>query len=452
MLSGFGLVLAVLGSAGHFLFDWTPAALLAFAGAAGYVALQAPHLPRTGKVILGIAIIASVAAWPWLDDPSSAFLKAARLSGFYAALFAAGAFLREAAERSAMIRRSGQHIIEQPGSRRYLAVNLGANILGLIMSFGSAQLLGAMIRGGRKAAVTAPEREALIAVHRGFGTSPSWSPISVGLAIGLTYAPGASVTTVLTVATITVLAITGLGWLLQRGGAAGGETTTDESWSVHMPLLALLSAILAILVVGVQLFDIRLIQAVILLLPPIAMVWLAVQNRSRDPILGLRRTGRACRHMIADSFPSYRMEVTILASAGLAGNLVASALPTETIAAWVAASPLPGALMPALIVAFMALGGQLALNPIITATLIGAIMPGPAAVGAEPSMVALAYMVGWTACVSSSPYSLTTLIVAGIADVDGRTVAFRWSGLFNLCLMVFVALWLSGLSAWLISL
>ncbi len=94
----------------------------------------------------------------------------------------------------------------------------------------------------------------------------------------------------------------------------------------------------------------------------------------------------------------------------------------------------------------MAVGGQLALNPIITVSLIGAALPSAETLGAAPAALAAAYMTGWGVAVGSSPFTLSTLIVAGLAGRTGQEVAWRWNGRFSLAAVPVAALALAAAS------
>ncbi|MBL4873519.1 MAG: hypothetical protein JKY41_09040, partial [Rhodobacteraceae bacterium] len=72
--------------------------------------------------------------------------RAAFLAFFLISLF----FLQSASATSALVRRSGEALVNQPPGRRYLALTFGGTIFGLLMSLGSLTLLGTMIRQGVK--------------------------------------------------------------------------------------------------------------------------------------------------------------------------------------------------------------------------------------------------------------------------------------------------------------
>jgi hypothetical protein len=209
--------------------------------------------------------------------------------------------------------------------------------------------------------------------------------------------------------------------------------------------LSLIVAIVGLCLAVQALLAIRLLTAVMLAVPPFAAAWILVQANGPGAS-ALRQAGRRLARQVAEAFPSFRMEVMILASASFAGTLVAEALPAEAIAAGLKGAALPGVAVPALVMALMLLAGQLAINPVLTVTVLAAALPPPAALGASPTAVAIAYMAGWGLCVGASPFTLTTLIIGRIAGESGRMIGLVWNGRFTALAFLLASLWLALLT------
>jgi len=431
----------------------------AAAALAVYLAHEWPRLPRTGRTILSIAAAMSLAAALALPEPGETALRAERAACYFPAFFAAVGLLRLAAERSPMIRRCGLHMLAQPPGRRYAALTVGANLFGIILSFGALQLLGAMIgrvntrarAGGDERVREVRERRMLLATLRGFAMSPGWSPLSVALALALSVTPGARWQEVVPVAFVAAMSLLALGWLADRLGHPPPRTglaliASRDRWTVQLRLAALVGAIFLFSVAAEMLLRLRLVDAVMLCVPLAALGWIAAQHAR----WGHRRAASlAARVLVRRSravFPAWRTEIAILGSAGFAGAMLAPLAPTEAVAAAFEALRLPGAAAPAVIVGLMVLGSQVALNPIITVSLIGAALPPPEALGAAPAAVAAAYMTGWGVAVASSPYTLSTLIVAGLAGRRSEEVAWRWNGRYSAVATVLAGLVLAAAS------
>ncbi|HZD25259.1 MAG TPA: hypothetical protein VE631_03285, partial [Alphaproteobacteria bacterium] len=319
-ISGLALVVVVLATILREVAGLAMAGEVAAACLASYVLLQAPRLPRAGKLILLVAMAVGLGCLGFVGDPAAVAGKAARTGSYYATLFTAVGFLRAAAEGSPMIRRCGRHMMAQPPTRRYAALTLGANLFGLILSFGTLHLLGTMVKrantlaaaGGDARVQAVRARRLFTAVLRGFAMSPGWSPLSISLAVSLSVTPGAHWEGVLPLAFVTAMALLALGWLMdvvtaprvrpRAPGPAGG----GERWTVHLRLIALIAFIFVVAVVLEKALAIRLLDGVILSVPVIAVVWIALQGRRRGAAVALALTGRRIARQVREVFPTYR--------------------------------------------------------------------------------------------------------------------------------------------------
>lgn len=411
-----------------------------------YLLLQWPTLPNNARWLLALAGGGGVLAMPFVDELPAALAQAARTVCYYTAFFAATGFLRMAAESSPLIGRCGAHLLAQPAGRQYLAMTFGTNLMGLILSFGAIQLLGTMVGRAVQAAGGPPEvREARqkrlsLAVLRGICMAPAWSPFSVSLAMALALAPGADWLDAVALGFVAAFGLMLLGWLLEHG--RGGDVMPvagSGTWGDQGRLIVLVLAIFAIVVAAEEALDLRLIIAVMLMVPIVAMIWIAWQLRMRGPSGAAAELSRRLSHQVRTTFPAYRAELAILASAGFGGTLIAAALPRAQIAQWLVAADLPAAAVPILITALIVLGGQLALNPIISITVITAVLPPLAAIGTPPALAAVASMLGFALAVGASPFMLFTLMTARLAGRPAGEVAYRWNGRFTILAMLAVA-------------
>lgn len=458
-MTGAALTFVVLATIASEVARFTPAILPAAAGLAVYVFGQWPDLPRTGRWILVVALLVGMAASGSANEVGEELIRAARTACYYATLFTAVGFLRAAAEGSSMIRRCGRHMIEQPPSRRYAALTVGANLFGLILSFGSVQLLGTMVkRANTLEAADGDERVRAVrarrlytAILRGFAMSPGWSPFSVSLAIALSVTPGARWEVVMPVAFATAMLLLALGWLIDvttapRRRVRVGEATSGESWTIHLRLVGLILFIFVVTVTVEKALAIRLIDAVIVCVPVIAIAWMLLQAPRRRVAVKTGLVCRRTRRQITDVFPAYRMEITILSSAGFAGTMIAAGLPTDAIAEAIRAIQLPPELVPGLIVWLVVIGSQLAMNPIITVAIVAAVLPPPDVLGTTAPVVAASYMTAWAIAVGGSPFTLSTLMIGAIAGKTGRFVGHIWNGAFTLLALILATAWLAALS------
>ena len=459
LVAGMALTIVLLGTIVRETMDLAQAGLLAAAALIVYVASQVVALPRTGKIILGAGLVVGISIVLQIDDTVARTIEALRTACYYATMFTAVGFLRTAAEGSRMIRRCGQQLIAQPPGRRYAALTIGGNLFGLILSFGSLQLLGTMVlrtntlaaAGGNERIRSVRERRMLLAVLRGFSMSPAWSPLSVTLALSLSLTPGAAWQQVLPIAFTTAVLMLAFGWLYDRLTAPRLQAPpptmhSDENWSVQLRLIGLVAVIFltAFTVEGIT--DLRLIVAVIVTVPVIATGWILAQGLFMGVRRALARTARRLWRQTVVVYPTYRMEITILVSAAFAGSMIATVLPTDRIAGLLLSGALPTVMIPVAVVWLVVLGGQVGLNPIITVIVVGTAMPAPDVLGIPPYMLAAAYMAGWGLCIGASPFTLTTLIIARMSGRTGREVGHDWNGRFTILGLIAVSVWMVGLT------
>ncbi len=132
-----------------------------------------------------------------VSDPRAAAANGLAKACFYASFFAAIGFLRNAAETAPLIRCCGNHLIAQPPGRRYLALTSGTHLFSLTLSFGAAELMGAMVKrsntlattGGNERVRLVRERAMMLAILRGFACSTNWLPLTIMMVIVLSALP-----------------------------------------------------------------------------------------------------------------------------------------------------------------------------------------------------------------------------------------------------------------------
>ncbi|MEQ9639526.1 MAG: hypothetical protein RIM84_05825 [Alphaproteobacteria bacterium] len=420
------------------------------AGLLVYVVLQWPALPANARWILAVATGAGLVAVPFIDDLVGTLAVSARTASYYAGFFVATGFLRMAAETSALIQRCGAHLLAQPTGRQYMALTVGTNVLGLVLSFGALQLLGTMVgravrgAGGGDAVRDWRQRRLSLAVLRGICMAPAWSPFSVSLAMALTVSPDADWLAVVPLAFVVALLLMLLGWLMENRrpapqGAGPLAAAGTGTWGDQGRLLLLVLTMFAIAAALEEMLQVRLVIAVMASVPVIALIWIGWQLHENGAGRAAAILGRRLGQQVLVTFPAYRTEMAILASAGFGGSLVAAALPRQAIAAALVAADLPAAAIPIGILLAIVLGAQLALNPIITITVVAAVLPPLAAVGVSPELAAVASMLGFGLAVGGSPFMLFLLMTARLAGRAPGEVAYRWNGGYTVLAMAAVS-------------
>lgn len=447
-------------SAAAYLFAWAATLLDQFGGLplagdlAGiamllFLILEFPRQRRyaqilfmalTGIGLVGVAIAA---------DPLALFLAAWRRGADYGAFFLALSSLRDAAETSKLVRRCGQHLVAQPPGRRYAALTGGGHLFGIILSYGAIELLGAMVMrantlqaaGGSEATRTLRTRRMLMAIYRGFAVMNCWSPLNLMTAVVSTAVPAAPMRLLLPVAFVVSIGMAAIGWLEDRLSAArlltsrtaGPRPRTLESWSIHIPIIALVGLVMLLAELGSIVLGVSLVAAVTLIVPLVGLAWAIGQAwtfvTTANPI---RRTAAILERRVGRFFrriPNFRSEATVLAGSGFMGVAVGGALPAAGLAPFIA--HLPPISVPLLVPVILIATGQLGLNPVAVIALLGAAMPNPAAFGITPAVLAFACMLGWGLAVNMTPMSASAITTARWAGVSPWTVSTAWNATFT---------------------
>jgi len=395
-----------------------------------FLALEFPRQRRAIRIVLTVLVAAGLLAATLSPNPLAALLAGARRGASYAAFFLALGCLRDAAERSAVVRRSGAHLVGQPSGRRYLAVTAGAHLFAMILSYGAIDLVGAML--ARTRASPAAARRLLMGAYRGFATMNCWSPLNIMTVVVSAAVRGADLRGVMPVAFAAAMALLLLGALVDRLHRAADAPTpaSSERWTIHLRIAAIVAVVMAAAEAVAMLFAVPLATGVTAAVPAIGAGWTLVQ-------LGRRRLALFPRRLRAfhARLPSFRGEAALLAGSGFLGVTLGMALPADGLAALL--PPVPTLLVPLAVPVVLIATALLGLNPIAVVAVIGALVPDPAALGVAPGVLALACMLGWGVGVGMTPLSASALATARWTGADPWTVTTRWNRTFTLAGLAF---------------
>lgn len=450
------LIGALLGPA-------TGLAALQWLGVAGlilYLAVSFPDLRLKGRIFLFLSIGLAIAAEAVLADAQETLATALSRAAFVATLYTALGFLREAAETSPMVRRCGMFLAAQQPGRRYLALTAGGQVFGLILNFGVIPLLGAMINtsvgNGDDWRTHLRRRRMLTAVLRGFSGILAWSPLTVSLAVVSSSLPMMEWSSFAPWGLGTAVMLLGLGWIfdrtirpVNRSLAPSQWVRPEGSWSSTLPIIGLVLLVFGLGAAWTEATGVKLVLGVMTAAPVAAAVWLFLQYHSVTAGLGrtLVKTGRRLVEHAQVRFPSYRLEVTLLASAAFVGNLIAALLPPDLIRSLVTVAPVPPWVLIAGLAWIVVLAGQLGMNPVLSVTILSGALPPPDVLGLPPVVVALALTGAWAVTANTSPFSAATLVTGQMAGVTAETVGRRWNGLYAILSLALLSAWIATAAA-----
>ncbi|WP_458792728.1 hypothetical protein [Yoonia sp. MH D7] len=413
----------------------------------------APQVTRSGQMFLAIGLALLFLAMVILDDWQDALLVALSRASFIAAFFTALSTIRSAAITDTGILECGRFLVNQPPGRRYLALTLGGNLFGLLLTYGSISLLGTLakenadrepnleIRGHRT-------RRVLIAIQRGFISTLPWSPLAFASAITLPIVPGATWSAAAPLTIVSGFILAGTGWALDtafkprlsiqpplRGPAEG-------QWFSHMkPLYFLLATLVSSTAVVHFLTGVRIFGVVMTLVPLTALIWVAVQHSSR--IGTLPNLGRRALEFTTTDIPKLKSEIVILVMAGFIGSLGAATLsPLMTGEMGSNLAAVPTWLLLLCIFWIVPITGQFGMNPILSVSLFAPFLPTPEVLGVDPAIVVCAITSGWALSGVTSPFTASVLLVAALGKVSPTHVGLHWNGLYAFVCGIAMSLWL----------
>jgi len=444
-----GIVL-VLTTAFATIAEWHGGHIVALAaglGVAAFLVLAAPRVRWSRRVFIVIALALVVIAvatrpdWPRLVE--SAFGSAAFITAFFCALTC----LRYASAASPAIAVCGRFLAEQPPGRRYAALTVGGHLFGLVLNYGAISLLGnlAEASAARETNVEIRAiriRRMLLAIQRGFIATLCWSPLAFASAISTALVPGSTWAAAAAPCFVSSVIMAGLGWALDtifkpRLANRPARAVPTGSWASLLPLLALL----AILVSGIgalhALTGIRAVGVAMVIVPAVALIWLAMQNR------GLGVATPLIRHSLnyVDELATYRSELVLLLMAGFIGALGSRLMLPVVMASGFDLAVLPGWLILVGLVWLIPLTGIMGMNPILSVSLIAPLLPQAHAMGVTPTAVIVAITAGWAISGASSPYTATTLLIGLVAKVSAWHVGLVWNGLYTIVCGVALSVW-----------
>ncbi|MEL6279127.1 MAG: hypothetical protein AAFR28_09645 [Pseudomonadota bacterium] len=418
------------------------------------LALLAVGATRSGKLFLVVGGCLSLAAFGLRGDGLSLLDHALQSAAFIAAFFTALATLRNVSASSASIAHAGRFLAQQPPGRRYLALTLGGQLFGLLLNYGALVLLGGLAEANAR---TEPDaeirrhriRRMLLAIQRGFVATLPWSPIAFAMAISTSVIPGADWADAALPCLVSGLIVASVGWAMDSifkpklSRPAPTRRPPEGSWSLIWPLIFLLF-VLTVGVISFQMLgDVRTVAAVMVVVPLLSLAWLIAQKPDPGPdgaSLATRLIARVQNYLTLD-LPGYRSELLLLMMAGFIGSLGGKLLLPVMATSGVDLSVAPAWLLLLGLVWVIPLTGQIGMNPILSVSLIGPLLPAAADMGVAPADIILAITAGWALSGASSPYTATTLLIGSMGGVSAEHVGRTWNGAYTLVCGVALSGW-----------
>jgi len=415
-----------------------------------YVVLGLPRTGLAARLMLGAAVAATV-AYILLGRPIDALAGIASRAAYLPALITVLLPLRISAMGSAMVEQAGHFVVHQPPSRRFALLATGGHVFGVLLNIGGLLLLMHVALRGPMA--TPEDRIAQIqirrisnAVLRGFGANLFWSPLGLGLNMLLTIVPALNWTEFLPYGLAASVMFIGLGWLFDRMQSPSRKDALPKGSAGHpwglLGLLVVLGAISGGAAVLETAFGLPLRGAILIIVPVFAIGW-AIISRPVEFTLP-QAVGGLCRQAVAQA-PASVNEVSIIASAGYLGLVVAQLIPTEAVAQFALLTGLEGPRLASLLSLTIFATSVIGLNPMIAATVsVSAIVS--AGIEIAPNLLVLSTLTGWALALIVSPATSTVAIASSAAHQPPSVIGMKWNGPF--CLGVLAVASLGYFAIW----
>lgn len=388
-------------------------------------------------------------------------MRAAERMLFLAALIAMLGTLRAAAAIAPEVARAGIFLTSQPPSRRYLALCFGGHLFGVLINFGGLALLLDLSR--RAMATTGADhlppdarearlRRMTLAVVRGFGLISLWSPFGFATNAILIAVPGISYRQFGPLGFAMSFVFVGIGWAFDRyagrhfrGRGLQPPSPPPGSWTGAAMLVGHVLALGAAVFLLHEITPLDFQQALILAVPGYAVLWAAVSGVRGlgGGAEGVRQATTGVWRRLSDMAP----EVGVFAAAGFLPVILLTLIPTEPLRDAIGTLGLgPVVMALGLALAIVALA-FLGVNPIVSASVLGAVAAQLAVPGLSETAIALAITGGWTAVIGLSPFITTIIITATIVERPVWLVGPVWNGAYSLTILTVWLALLGGLVA-----
>ncbi|WP_339635890.1 hypothetical protein [uncultured Sneathiella sp.] len=399
---------------------------------------------RVVRIFLLLGLICIPLTFTYVDDAWQVINEGTVRAQLFLSFFTAIMVLREPAFRSPLLQEAGKIIVRQTQMRRVLLLLLGSHLFGLMMNMGSVVLLGSIASThNKKEGADEPDfaqRQSALAIIQGFVSTLMWSPLSLAPIVVVSLMPGLTSSTIISLGLIGALLLFILSfvvsqleiWLRRRQEiAVVPEVSRPEANSflkILVRVLLLVVTIFSAITFLSMLASVGIAVAVTLAIPFIAFIWLLVQTGGD---LGACLRGPVT-NMIFRTLPLQSSEVGILMVAGFMGPVLVSLMPSAEIVTFLHSHHVwPGLIVLASFFAIV-VGGVVAVNPLISVTIVLGVIADPIALGIHPVFLAMSILTAWAVASELSPFTGVSLVTAGMFGVKSTTLTLVWNRLFGI--------------------
>jgi len=389
---------------------------------------------RTGQILLSVAVIFCIASL-LKDVEPTVFISACARATMFAAFLVAMVFLRVAAKNSDVISQVSYLLINQRPAIRYGMLSYGSTLMGIILSFGTINLVGQMINqgntlkaaGGNKLIHAIRRKRMSLALHRGFSTIPIASPFSITMALILASIPDLNWTTLVPLSFSLAMLLIGLGWIVDIVSHSRLPVRpplpldTGLSWK---PVFKFVSLVLILFVFagGIsQILGDRLPLAIMLIAPVFGLVWL-YQTQSTNHLF-IQKVQKD----LPDNLNTLQSEIAIISAASLIGVILSSFLSQDQLSSFVRLTELTGMPLTFVAMCIIPLCALIGVGPLISVTFLATTLGSSPVFEISSYVLALSQLAGWVLALNISPIALSAVMVGGATGCKPKSLTFEWN-------------------------
>lgn len=383
--------------------------------------------PRRQRVQVGVLTVLGLVGlvWAWYNGTPVDVVALIDQNHALLSMLAAVTFLRlvsmpDASHKEALPR----------GRHAYLRTLIGIHLFGAAINLSAVIIIGDRLAGQGNF-----NKRAAILISRGFSSAALWSTFFAGMAVVLTYSPGAELPILIAVGL--PLAVAGLAYTYAEALVSDpSRLAAFSGYPIHFQSLWIPGLLAAcVLLTHVFLPQWSVLTVISLLAPMLTVI-----------VLGGRRGGRRAfekvRQHVSLRLPEMSGELLLFLAAGvLAVGLTSVFSSIEDRLPFAAFTGTTASLTLVTMVGLAAVG----IHPIISVTAVATWL---APIHPDPTLLALVFLMTWGIGVASSPLSATHLTIQGRYGIESWRF-FRWNlsyCVFMLCLgaaLLHVYTWLT---------
>ncbi len=405
--------------------------LAVLAGLALFVLLGLPESGRLNRIfattagVLVLAISGLSGRWqPVLDG----LIFSLVFIGFLPTL----QLIRRTLEASPETSRSQEVFAAMPPRERGTGVMAGAHVLGSVLTLGVFAIIAPLVPAGSD---DAARRDLARATLRGMGLALHWSPFTIGMGFALALRPEVPLWQAIAAGLVLSSAGIALGVLMfDRGGGFGGVW---RALAGFRPLIVPLLGAMAIMVVAASALPVSTIEAVVLIMPVLCLLWLLAKRAWLVPTVAV--TTYQGLNRLADDFLLFVSAVTL-------GRVLSS---SPQVAAVLTAPEFMALPTPLILAAFMLLAlvfPFLGIPALVSASLLLPILT--ALSGRLADIVAVqALLFAWGCGTMLSLASMGIVVATSLFRVPLVHLLFRHNALFMACYGIVAFALLAGANA-----